>query len=275
VTSGVGGRRNGFRLLRASQSLRILVEAWTLLLLPSAPMTRAHKNHRLGVLLSEFLVIVVGVLVALAVDEWRQVSDEGVLRDEYLAALRRHVETELGYLDYVADLARRKMESADRVLIFLGQEPGSSDPLLSYEAPTSYLSDRIASDLALASAMRFFVPEAVAWENLLATGSLRLIADPTVRHDVSRYYSQIRFLSRDLEELRGRFGALSDYLVSHGVAVTSAAGVEGHVARLRDLSELQAYVRTARDTHRLVLQRTVQLRGDAEQALASMRVGAS
>jgi len=116
--------------------------------------------------------------------------------------------------------------------------------------------------------MQFFVPEAVVWEDLVATGNLHLLDDLELRNKVSRYYTQIRYQGRDLNQLRERFEALADHLMSVGVAVSTPAGVEGRVEGLQLLPALPAYVRTARDTQAEVLLRTLQLRANADSALA-------
>lgn len=219
---------------------------------------------------AEFVLIVLGVLVALLVDEWRQTSNEQQLRDDYFVGLSEDITAELSYLDYVADLCRKRMASADRILLFLGRPAGASDPTVDYVAPTTFVADSLAFDLSEASKMQFFVPEAVVWEDLMATGNLRLIEDAEIRRHVSRYYTQIRYQTRDLEMLQERFEILSTYLMSKGISSSSPLGLDRHVTRLSSFSELPAYIRSARDTQAEVLQRTLDLREYAERAFASV-----
>ena len=218
---------------------------------------------------AEFAVIVIGVLTALAVDQWRESAEEHALRDEYLAGLAEDIGDELTYLDYVADLSRARVRAADRILLFLGHPAGASDSTLGYVAPTGFDPDSVVWDLSEAASMQFFVPEAVVWEDLMATGNLRLIDDPDVRRRVSRYYTQIRYQTRDLDQLHDRFAALATYLLARGVSLNPAAR-PGSGTALTSFPELHAYIRGARDTQAEVLARTIELREDAEGAYGSV-----
>jgi hypothetical protein len=234
-------------------------------------MSGSKLGARVAKAVTEFAVIVVGVLSALAVDEWRESSRDEVLRTQYVAGLIEDIELELTYFDLLHDLSRDRMASADRVLLFLGHSAGPSSEALGYEAPTEFDRVALAGDLASAAQLQFFVPEAVVWEDLVETGNLRLLNDLEVRRRVSRYYSQIRFQSRDLDHLRGRFEFLEQYLRDAGLAVTSPVSVQLRIAELRGLPELAAFLRDARHTQAVVLSRHVQLRSWADSALVQLR----
>jgi hypothetical protein len=231
-----------------------------------APSSRSRATRAA----TEFTVIVAGVLTAFAVDEWREAAEEEDLRQQYVAGLAEEIELEISYLGFVADLCRERLAASDRVLLFLGQPAGLSSNERGYEAPTEFVVEELPSDLAAASKTQFFVPEAVVWEDLVATGNLRLLADLELRRRVSRYYTQIRYQERDRDQLFARFTALEGYLLSAGVTASTPAGIEGRLEVLRSLTELAAYVRAARDTQAEVLLRTLELRMYADSALASL-----
>lgn len=219
---------------------------------------------------TEFLLIVVGVLTALAVDEWRRSLDERALLAEYLEALAADIAVELTYLDTVAELSRSRMAAADRVLLFLGREPGPSDSATAYVAPTDFIAEDLPRDLSTSSKVQFFVPEAVAWGDLTTTGNLHLVKDAQTRRRVARYYTQIRYQTRDLDLLERRFEALSSYLLERGIAASSSRGTADHVSSLTLLPELPAYMLAVRDTQAEVLERTLSLREYAETALEAV-----
>lgn len=225
---------------------------------------QTHRN-RTGIVraLTRFVVIVVGVLVALAVDEWRADVTESNLETQYLRGLAADVDDEMSYLEFVADLARSRLEAADRLLLFLGASAGSSIDTLDYVAPQEPDPDLLASDLVASMQTQFFVPEAIVWEDLVNTGNLRLIEDWKLRQAIARYYSQIRFQSRDLSVLFARFEAAREYLRDQGIAATSVEGIRGKESAIASLTSLPAHIQTVRDTQAEILARTLLLHARA------------
>ncbi len=124
------------------------------------------SSSRAFLVMAELIVIVVGVLTALAVDEWRVSVAESELRAQYTAGLIEDIELELSYLDLLEDRRRDRLAAADRVLLALGSSAGPSIPRLAYEAPPSFDAGSLSRDLESAMEFQFFVPEAVVWEDL-------------------------------------------------------------------------------------------------------------
>ena len=235
----------------------------------------AQKAGRPGIrIAAEFALIVLGVLTALAFEEWRDQEAEDELREEYVAGLLEDIQDELGYLDFVAELARSRVAAADRALLFVGEDAGPSDEARGYGAPVEYDPSRVAEDIVEAGQLQFFVPEAVVWEDLMATGNLRLIRDLGTRRRVSRYYTQIRYQTRDLDRLFERVETLPSYLLAHGVATVSAQALEPSLPSLSSLPHLSAHLWSARGTQHVVLVRTLQLRRYAEEAKSALEAGA-
>lgn len=125
-------------------------------------------------LLGELLVIVAGVLIALAADRWNQARVERSAAADYLAQLEEEIRQDS---TIVADF-------------FAGV------PLA--EAATESLSAAVNGNRALRAedgslfrvAAGFFVlPPVVAWSELNNTGSLGLIKDRELRRELSTYYA--------------------------------------------------------------------------------------
>jgi hypothetical protein len=73
----------------------------------------------------EFVVIVLGVLVALGVDSWVSSRDDRAQEREYLARLLDDVRYDLAEIDYVSDVTAAGLAYADSLLL---HQPGLSDP---------------------------------------------------------------------------------------------------------------------------------------------------
>lgn len=150
---------------------------------------KVHSMHRVTRFLSEFAVIVVGVLAALSVESWRENQIDRGLERRYLEQIIRDSQENLRLIGEAIALEQRHLDvavtllgaaerdlppSADSVGVWLERRDGSwwySDPRL-----------RDGTITALAQ-----------------TGDFALIRDPRVRSRILGYVSQ---LQADLEEFR-------------------------------------------------------------------------
>jgi hypothetical protein len=130
-------------------------------------------------LLGEFFVIVVGVLVALWVDQVRAARADAKLEVEYLASFLIDIETDLAQFDS-ADAWSRKQEAAAATVLALYDGP----------PPTASVDELVA---AVETAGWQFVPTITrnTIDDLKATGNLRLIRDPALRRAIATYYATV------------------------------------------------------------------------------------
>lgn len=137
--------------------------------------------HRSGParLLGEFLVIVVGVLVALAVDEWREYSDDRVMEARYVARLIQDLQTDSATMANQAERGASKRANLETTLKRL------EDPALIQRSPSAAWPDL---------SFTFARPElqTTTFDELLATAGLLLIRDEALRYEVADHYRVIR-----------------------------------------------------------------------------------
>ncbi|HSM03811.1 MAG TPA: hypothetical protein VK858_04290, partial [Longimicrobiales bacterium] len=134
---------------------------------------------RLG---GEFIVIVVCVLMALAVDEWARASSDRTIEREYLEALVRDLDAEVEFLT-AFPTGVLPLELADSALAEVGPVARGTAP---FPADTiAFLRQVIASrrTVAIASAGK------PTFEELISAGSLRLIRSASLRSMLIAYYS--------------------------------------------------------------------------------------
>ena len=161
----------------------------------SAPALRS-RVIRMG---AELLVIVVGVLVALAVDEWSGSLDERELEREYLQALAMDLEE-----DSTA-YARALVPNLEEALTALRTV-----------VPVARGADAMPSDtvgfLTLMWESTFSVSQfeerRTTFEELLATGNLSLIQSPELRASIVSYYEQARLSTTRSERGRSTYAQL-------------------------------------------------------------------
>ena len=168
-------------------------------------------NWRL--LLGEFVVIVVGVLVALWVDQLREARVNAGLEVEYLESLLTDLDADLAQFDSTEAWMRRSETAAATVLALYEGSP-----------PTENVADLVA---AVETAGWQFVPTITrnTIDDLRSTGNLRLIRDPDLRRAIASYYLTVENVSIPLADMRDRIWAQYDARVANVLSPGERLGV--------------------------------------------------
>jgi len=159
-------------------------------------------------LVAEFLVIVVGVLVALGMDNWATSQRERALEAEYLSRLLDDVRYDLRELSFV-DSVSRIGGDASRML----HTPSVVDSL----GPS-----QLVSAVLVAGDVRIPDPSRSTFEELINSGQIVLIRSQEVRRALSSY-------ARTINELSGGWNAFDP-----GLRPWFAARIPLEVNRLRE-----------------------------------------
>lgn len=140
---------------------------------------------RLG---AEFVVIVVGVLVALLAESWWQARQDRELEWNTLLRIREDVRSHQGFLGDIEVWLAQGIPAAGRVPELLaGTEPLSpSDLAVFYSAAVIYVVDRPVG----------------TWDDLLGSGRTTIVTDPRLRQLINAYYRELQ----DLDAVKESFG---------------------------------------------------------------------
>ena len=131
-------------------------------------------------LAAEFAVIVVGVLVALAVDAAREARDERTQEAVYLEQLRADLAATADSLAKAISVEQRARQSADRAISALNSiRLPASDSLASWTA-------------AATNSSAAFYPTMGTVTALVESGELRLIRDVDLRQGILEYHSRVQ-----------------------------------------------------------------------------------
>jgi len=140
------------------------------------PTSRPMKNtQRVGRLATEFVVIVLGVLIALAVDEWVDGIDDRAAERTYLAGLRADLVRDSASHAAMADGWSRSAEYGETLLgVVQGQQLPNTVSLLFLVREAGNVS----------------IPQTAAatYEDLVSSGKLSLIEDMELRIAITEYY---------------------------------------------------------------------------------------
>ncbi len=132
-----------------------------------------NKNTKL---LGEFVLIVLGVLVALAVETALENRKDGQLRDEYLSRLRGDIELDRQAIDRRIEFFTDVQRFSGEVLGWLGTDRDVDQETLL----ASYYAAEIWP----------FLPVRNTYDDLQNTGNIRLLDDIDLRTRLSGYYNK-------------------------------------------------------------------------------------
>ena len=148
-------------------------------------------------LLSETLVVVLGVLIALWInDYWNQVQDRNLERD-YILRLVEDVESDISYIENeVLQMLNTKIEALDSIRPVVYREQPIPEDV------ESFLRNVSLGALGGASSTHWVVN--TTFEDLINTGNLRLIRNSDLRQMIATYYEDFEeFFMRSRDRRTG------------------------------------------------------------------------
>jgi hypothetical protein len=127
--------------------------------------------------LGEIAVIVIGILIALAVDRWKEARSERRLEREYLEGLERDLRQDSTRLsDYCDEVTTALAEAENLLEVLRGTAEPAGDSFGGQLIRTANGNEPIYSLTAYTE---------------LSSGNLRLIRNDALRHQIVEYYSAI------------------------------------------------------------------------------------
>ena len=217
--------------------------------------------------LGEFVVIVLGILAALAVDNWSTDRHDRNLEQEYLARIKEDLEWDLIEIEEAIGASILQGRSATTLLYEL------DDPLADHVP--RFRSDRLrAIDFAvpaheefdgplkrlvwLTARTRSFDPRRSTYDELLATGRIVVVDDSVLRASIIDHYSltedRVAGLAEWVEAPADRYdGFLAR---STGFNAYDFNAIDDPMSLLRELEALPAFLR---DVRRVSLRQAAQL----------------
>ena len=153
----------------------------------------SRLEWRLGLrwFLAEFLVVVLGILVALGLNAWWTDRLERAQEMELLMGLRSEISANLDLFDRTADLHRETIDQARQLLSFTGPAPTDFDP-----AAIDSLLFPVLSEIPS------FHPAMGEVKAMLGAGQLGLIQNDRLRTAVAGWPGALELLRETEDEMR-------------------------------------------------------------------------
>lgn len=176
----------------------------------------------------ELLIVVVGVLIALAIDQW---NDDRLERLEEIDAIARLLDdfyTDLQEFDFRLKAVAKKEASLLRVKDALNSDTGID--------PAKFLGDIITgADFGWNQGLA----RRATYDNLLGSGKLGIIADSNIRSQIADYYRYYQDSHNRIDERETEYPALSYQLVPRQSRPSKNEGVVWEREIESGLSETQ------------------------------------
>jgi len=194
----------------------------------AAPSRYAERSQWL---LAELVIIIAGVLIALAIDEWRGKVEDANLEREYLTQL-------------IIDLRVTEEKMAAAETSNAVSETAAKQFVAAFEDSELVELDMVRQWLSEIRYVDNPVPVLGTAEALVSTGDLRLVRNPNTRSEITQYLSRSRdFWLVPLYQLEERHRYLGFQIQAlaeiHGISPRHRSGL------LRDTSEQEAEADTA------------------------------
>jgi len=217
--------------------------------------------------IGEFVVIVLGILVALAVDSWSDERNNRILEQEYLARIKEDLKWDLEGIEEAIQASILQGRAATTLLYEL------NDPLADHVP--RFRSDRLAAidftvpineefDVPLkrlvwlVARTRSFDPRRGTYDELLATGRFVVIDDSELRASMIDHYAQTEDGVKGLDEWVQEPATRYDEFLgrSTGFNAYDFNAIDDTIPLLRDLEGLPPLLR---DVRRVSLRQAYQL----------------
>jgi len=143
------------------------------------PMTEPRPRSALPRLAGEFIVIVLGVLVALGVDEWRGNRADARQEVEYYRSLVEDLDRDIAEYEFARDFIAVSIRAAEHVLSAITGAP-ATDPF-----PT------LVQAVQYASWVNYPAWSSGTLDELVSSGTIRLMRDQVIKRAMLLYYDGI------------------------------------------------------------------------------------
>ena len=190
----------------------------------------------------EMLVVVVGILLAFQIDRWWEQRGERMQEVEYVTRLINDIESDIPIIQRAIELAKLRKGMAD-LLMEVAERPAAA-----YENPIRFI-------VAVHQAAFTYSPNLTnhTFDDLRATGNLRLLRDPEVKKALFGYYDfdqdqnqyrPLQFMaeSRHFELAAGVLSYDQARLIQDTWYVVGPGEIEGFDDSLLKTDELRATV---------------------------------
>lgn len=128
--------------------------------------------------IGEIILVVIGILIALQINTWNDQRLDAKLAKSYLNEIRSSLNKDLKQIKDVLDYNSKKNKAIDSVFAIMESNDSSS-----------VNNQRILPLLPFLTDYAVFIPNSVAFDNMISSSSINLIKKAKLRELLSSYYN--------------------------------------------------------------------------------------
>ena len=150
----------------------------------SGRLIHSLLNRRIGFFVAELVLVIAGVLIALAVDGWIKDSRDRQTETVYLELLASDIEGIRHQVDLQIEFEKEKIDAA-----------ATAYTALTTSDPTTKRAE-IGSLLALLISRRTLSLSSATYDQMVSSGHLQLIRNQELRNKIVRFFAELERIER-------------------------------------------------------------------------------
>lgn len=155
--------------------------------------------------LGEIILVVIGILIAIQINNWNDLNKEKAMERHLLTALLQEFEGNLEILDSTILTNTRNYESA----IMIGEFTGPSSPEYNEKDISTLLVGAFKNEAR-------YIPNSGTMNEMINSGKMSMISDPELRKAISEWRSQLEFISNQESYVIRRRDSSQDFFIKFG-----------------------------------------------------------
>ncbi len=186
--------------------------------------------------LGEFTIIVIGVLCAFAIENYREFRGDRDRESAYLQNLLTDLNEDKSRLEVSLTRSERALGQLESILLLAGVDINKfvvSPGVIAEGYDRAKLKDT-NFDSWYAGAFFSFLPSRATYSTLLSTGDLLTIQDDQLRSALTFYYEEVDVRNRDNEFFMQTVLALNEFLIENGIDVHTRDNLD-NIARIENI----------------------------------------
>lgn len=126
--------------------------------------------------IGEIILVVIGILIALSINNWNQSKQDQKLEINYLKGIKTNLQDDIEELELLFKLDTVKFNAYTALIRTISKDPSKSN------------QQEIISNLYNASGYNWFEGQNVVFEDMKSSGKLNLIQSDSIKFSIQKYY---------------------------------------------------------------------------------------
>ncbi|MFT4566600.1 MAG: hypothetical protein ACI9FN_001561, partial [Saprospiraceae bacterium] len=137
--------------------------------------------------IGEIALVVIGILIALSINNWNQEGKNNILENEYYCSLLEDVEQDQEQLGNLFSMSKNRLAASNQAVRLLQKEKANKAEV------------GIQMNLSIKGSYAYFVPNISAFDDLKSGANLNIIKDKSIIKSMNNYFNNINGYSKILE----------------------------------------------------------------------------